>query len=72
MAVINCPFCHSRLQVMVDSEHLRDRCQCGAAYFIEPDYDSYRIDVADDLYIPGQRSVPVIQEDGTSFNVVFY
>ncbi len=72
MAVIQCPFCHSRLQVLPDVEHLRDKCQCGSTYFIEPDYESYRMEAADELYIPGQRSVPVTDETGVSFNVVFY
>jgi len=71
MVAINCPFCHSRLQIDPDGAVLRDQCTCGAHYFIEPDLDNYQNGTAD-LFIPGQRSLPVVREDGSAFNVVFY
>lgn len=71
MVAVNCPFCNHRLQINPDGEVLRDRCKCGAYYFIEPDFDDYMMEIAD-LSIPGQRSLPLVREDGTAFNVVFY
>ena len=72
MAVIDCPFCGKSLQIEPDTTELRKDCQCGSTYFIEPDHDSYRMELAEEIYIPVKRSIPVTDEKGRSFHVVFY
>ncbi|MGI6037687.1 MAG: hypothetical protein ACOYD6_05610 [Limnochordia bacterium] len=70
MASVNCPFCNTRHSL---ADHGQARCTCGARYFIEPSYD-----LDDETYIPGgdlggrEQVVSCMEDDGTTYEVVFY
>lgn len=73
MPSINCPFCDARNHLGGEGPNRTLRCSCGARYFLEPAYDSSEETFPPPVDIGGQeRTVPWMEEDGTSYNVVFY
>lgn len=72
MAVVACPFCKSALQVSGGSDGI-SACRCGAKYLVEPGYIDARQERAPELGTGGrERSISVVEQDGTPYNVTFF